>query len=77
MMIAPNLSSYIVDYLKHRVLLENARKARRKSIQLKSKDYEIIANQLYKKGKDKQLRLCVIEAEYVRVLEQAHASLIG
>ena len=76
-MIAPKWSSYIVDYLKHRVLPKNVGKATRKAIELESKDYEIIVDQLYKRGKEKQLRLCVTEFEYVRVLEQAHASLTG
>ena len=76
-MVAPKRSSYIVDYLQDRTLPENSRKARRKAIELESKDYEIIVDQLYRRGKDKQLRLCVTEVEYVRVLEQAHASLTG
>ena len=76
-MIAPDWSSYIIDYLKHRVLPENVEKARRKAIELEPKDYEIIANQFYKTWKDKQLRLCVRKAEYVRVLEQAYARLTG
>ena len=75
-MVAPKWSSYIV-YLKNKTLPENFGKARRKAIELESKDYEIIADQLYKRGKDKQLRLCVTEVEYVRVLEQAHAGLTG
>ena len=54
---------------------EKISKVRSKAIELESKDYELIANQLYKRGKDKQLRLCVTEAEYVRVLEQAHSGL--
>ena len=37
----------------------------------------MITNQLYKRGKDKQLRLCVTEAEYLKVLDQAHAGLSG
>ena len=76
-MVAPKWSSYIVDYLQDRTLLENSGKARRKAIELESKDYEIIADQLYRRGKDKKLRLCVTEVEYVRVLEQAHAGLTG
>ena len=52
-MIAPNWSSYIVDYLKHRVLPKNVGKARRKAIELESKDYNVIDDQLYKRGKDK------------------------
>ena len=46
-MVAPKWSSYIVDYLQDRTLPENSRKARRKAIELESKDYEIIADQLY------------------------------
>ena len=63
--IAPKWSKYIVDYLEHRRLPEKVSKVRSKAIELESKDYEMIANQLYKRGKDKQLRLCVTEAEYV------------
>ena len=75
--VAPKWSKYIVDYLEHHRLPERVSKVRSKAIELESKDYEMIANQLYKRGKDKQLRLCVTEAEYVRVLEQAHAGLSG
>ena len=50
--------------------------AQQKAIELESKEYELIGNQLYKRGKDKQLRLCVTEAEYVKVLKQAHAGLL-
>ena len=73
--VAPKWSKYIVDYLEHCKLPEKVNKVRSKAIELESKDYELIANQLYKRGKDKQLRLCVTKAEYVRVLEQAHAGL--
>ena len=52
-------------------------KAKRKAIEIESRDYEIIADQLYKQGKDTQLRLCVTPAEYVRVLQQAHLGLTG
>lgn len=54
--IAPNWSRYIVDYLQHRRLPEKVKKVRSKDIELESKDYELIANQLYKREKDKQLR---------------------
>lgn len=54
---------------------EKISKAQRKAIELEAKDYEIIADQLYKRGKDKQLRLCVTKAEYIKVLEPAHAGL--
>ena len=75
--ISPNWSKYIVDYLEQRRLPERVNKVRAKAIELESKDYKLIANQLYKRGKDKQLQLCVTETEYLRVLEQAHAGLSG
>ena len=56
---------------------EKVSKVKSKAIKLESKDYELIANQLYKRGKDNQLWLCVTEFEYVKVLEQAHAGLSG
>lgn len=37
----------------------------------------LIANQLYHRGKDGSLRLCVLENEYVPILEHAHASVPG
>ena len=59
------------------LLPENITKARQKAIELEARDYELITNQLYKRGKDKKLRLCVTEAEYIKVLDQAHAGLSG
>ena len=59
--VAPKWSKYIVDYLEHHRLPEKVNKVRSKAIELESKDYELIANQLYKRGKDKQLWLCVTE----------------
>ena len=51
--VAPNWSKYIVDYLEHCILPEKVSKARGKAIKLESKDYELIANQLYKREKNK------------------------
>ena len=47
--IAPNWSKYIVDFLQHRTLPEKVSKVRSKAIELESKEYELIANQLYKR----------------------------
>ena len=55
--VAPKWSKYIVDYLEHHRLPEKVNKVRSKAIELDSKDYELIANQLYKRGKDKQLKV--------------------
>ena len=76
-LIAPKWSQYIIDYLTQHLLPEKVSKACRKAIEIEAEDYTLIANQLYKRGKDKQLRLCITEAEYVRVLDQAHAGLSG
>ena len=76
-LVAPKWSQYIIDYLTQHLLPEKVSKARRKAIEIEVEDYTLIANQLYKRGKDKQLRLCITEAEYVRVLDQAHAGLSG
>ena len=70
-------SQYIVEFLDKHTLRENVSKTQKKAIELEAKEYESIANQLYKRGKDKQLRLCVTKAEYVNVLEQAHAGLFS
>ena len=77
MTVAPNWSKYIVDYIKYRLFPKNANRAWKKAIEMESKDYEIIADQLYKRGKDHQLRLVVTKAEYVRVLKQAHEGISG
>ena len=57
--VAPKWSDYLVDYIVHRKYPEDANRARKKAIQVEAKDYEIIADQLYKKGKDHQIRLVV------------------
>ena len=49
--------------------------ARKRAIEIEACSYTIIGNQFYHCGKDQQLRLCVTEAEYIPILEQAHASL--
>ena len=67
--VAPKWSKYIVEYLTQYMLPKKVSKANRKAIEIEAKDFEIIANQLYKRGKDKQLWLCITEAKYVRVLE--------
>ena len=51
--IAPKWSQYIVDYLEQRILPKKVSRARQKAIELESKEYELIGNKLYKRGKDK------------------------
>ena len=73
--IAPKWSQYMVDYITTRIFPEDISKARQKAIELESRDYAIIGEQLYKRGKDNQLRLCATESEYLPLLEQAHAGI--
>ena len=40
-------------------------------------DYHLIANQLYHRGKDNQLQICVTKCEYLEVLTHAHSSILG
>ena len=46
---------------------------RQKQFLAEAKDYTMIGDQLYKKGVDGQLRLCVGEKEYIPILHQAHS----
>ena len=38
-----------------------------------AQEFSIIANQLYHRGKDGNLRICMTESEYVPVLTHAHS----
>ena len=76
-MIAPQWSEYIVDYLQTHILPANISLARKRAIEIEARNYTLIGNQMYHRGKDQQLRLCVTEAEYIPILEQAHAGIAG
>ena len=52
-------------------------KTRQIYLQKQAADFCLIANQLYHHGKDDQLQICVIESEYLGVLEHAHSSILG
>ena len=54
------------------MLPKKVNKARKKAVELEARDYKMIANHLYKRAKDKRLRLCITKEEYVRVFKQAH-----
>ena len=60
-----------------RTLPEHANKARRKAIELEAQEYTLLEHQLYKRGKDNQLRICANENEYLPILQQAHAGQAG
>ena len=76
-MIAPKWSNYIVDYLNHTLFPENMSKTRIKAIETEAQVYQLIGNQLYKRCKDNQLRLCVSEIEYLSILQETHSGITG
>ena len=76
-MIAPQWSEYIVDYLQTHILPANISLARKRAIEIEARSYTLIGNQFYHCGKDQQLWLCVTKAKYIPILEQAHVGLAG
>ena len=60
----------MIDYLKEKKFLEEMSNQRQKSIELEIDSFVIINEQLYKRGKDLQLRICDREDEYINILEQ-------
>lgn len=75
--IAPKWAKSIVEFLSTKMFPENMSKLRQRYLQKQAQDFCLIANQLYHRGKDGSLRVCVLENEYVPILEHAHASVPG
>ena len=71
--LTPQWSSYIVQYLTYGHTDPKLTTQRKRAIEVESSDYTIIENQLYKRGKDGNLRICVCESDYLGVLTQAHS----
>ena len=63
----------LVEYLTTRVILEKMSKKRQRYLEKYAQEFSIIANQLYHRGKDGHLRICVIESEHVPVFTHAHS----
>ena len=74
MQLNPNWGKHIV-YLQKRKFFESMNKRPKKVIEIEANEFAIIGDQLYKRGKDQQLRLCPNEKESLPMLEQAYASL--
>ncbi|MCO5605938.1 hypothetical protein L7F22_060124 [Adiantum nelumboides] len=51
--------------------------SRVRAITKEVEDYVLIKDNLYKRGKDGQLRMCTTEEEYISILEQAHSGQAG
>ena len=50
-------------------------KHRKRTLEIDARDYTMIGQQLYKRGKDGNLRLCVCENEYIPILQHAHSGI--
>ena len=75
--VAPKWAETLVEYLTTRVIPEKMSKKRQSYLEKYAQEFSIIANQLYHRGKDGNLRICVIESEYVPVLTHAHSYASG
>ena len=69
----PAWAEHIVKYLTQGILDKNMPYHRRKALEVESKNYTMIGNQLYRRGIDSNLRLCVCEDEYIPILSCVHA----
>ena len=73
----PRWASYIAEYLTKGQTDPKKPKHRRMQIEVEARDYTMIKGQLYKRGKDGSLRLCVPETKYIEILHHAHAGIGG
>ena len=69
----PKWSHYIEEYLCKGHQNEKLPKHRQKSIEVEASLYAVITDQLFKRGQDDNLRLCVCETDYFSILTHAHA----
>lgn len=74
-MATPHWAEYIKDYLQGKSL--DLPRWRKKLVAQEATDYELIGDQLYKRGRDGVLRLCVPKEKYLDVLKHAHAGISG
>ena len=73
----PHWSSYIVKYLQKGHTEPDLPRHRKKTIEVEVANYTLISEQLYKRSRDNNLRLCVNERKYLDVLHQAHSGVAG
>ena len=73
----PKWASYVVQYLKNGHDDPTKPKHRQRLIEAEATNYTMIKDQLYRRGKDGNLRLCVPESQYFDVLHHAHARIAG
>ena len=65
--IAPKWAETLIEYLTTRVIPEKMSKKQQRYLEKYAQEFSIIANQLYHRGKDGNLRICVTKSEYVPV----------
>ena len=75
--IAPKWAETLVEYLTTRVIPEKMSKKRQRYLEKYAQEFSIIANQLYHRAKDGNLRICGAGSEYVLVLTHAHSYAFG
>ena len=73
--IYPKWTNILCWLPKYKNLSKGNKKHRKRPKQLEAKDHTTISEQLYKRGKDGQLRIWAHESKCILVLEQAHALL--
>ena len=61
----PKWSDDIVEYLKSGAVSDSMPKHCRKALEIDAQSYTFLGEQLYKRGKDGNLHLCVCEHEYI------------
>ncbi|MCO5580152.1 hypothetical protein L7F22_034019 [Adiantum nelumboides] len=75
--VAPKWSDYIIDYLTSGILPEGMRKSRVRRITKEVENHVLIDDNLYRREKDDQLRMCATKEEHIPILEQAHSGQAG
>ena len=73
----PKWSSYLVQYLKSQTLDNSMPKHWQQAIKMEAASYTLIGDELYRRGKDGNLRLCVPEEKYLELLHHAHVGIPG
>ena len=72
-LVAPKWAETLVKYLILRVIPKKMSKKRKRYFEKYTENCFITTNQCYNRGKDGNLRICVIEREYVPILTHAHS----
>ena len=73
----PTWSLHIVDYLQNGHTDSSKPTHRQRLIEIEAMSYTLIKDQLYHRGKDGNLRLCVPESQYLEILYHTHAGISG